>query len=170
MTGDSARAAVGTRTGDDNPAPGAPCHGERAVLLLMGCALLCAFLSLAFGALGAIYYIKPIAVGMQSLGLSLAQLRPLHTTFASAWIFLGAVSCVMRFLYQDSGEPTASERFRFRAQMICWGLAGLGALFTLPFGITRLPVSASILRNFQSPFSMFLCCSISFALTRRPGL
>lgn len=110
-------------------------YGERAVLLLMRCALTCALLSLAFGALAALYYVRPIAVWMQEVGLSLAQLRPLHTTFASAWIFLGAVTCVQRFLFLQ-GDPSAAERKRFAAQMVCWGTAGLAALVTLPFGIT----------------------------------
>ncbi len=118
------------------PANPAPSHGERAVLLLMGCALLCALLSVVFGAVGALTYIQPVAMRMQSVGLSLAQLRPLHTTFASSWIFLGAVACVVRFLYQESGEPSVAERRRFRVQMLLWGAAGLGALITLPLGIT----------------------------------
>jgi nitric oxide reductase subunit B len=109
----------------------------------MGCALLCALLSIGFGAFAALYYVRPLAVQMQSLGLSLVQLRPLHTTFASAWLFLGAVACVTHFLHQDTrsggGSPndeSSGERLRFRLQMSCWGVAGLGALVTLPFGIT----------------------------------
>jgi nitric oxide reductase subunit B len=111
-------------------------HGERAVLLLMGCAMACAVLSVLSGSLGALYAMEPVARGFLAVGVSLAELRPLHTSFASAWIYLGAVAAVTSFLYRDSGEPSDRERRRFRVQMVLWGLAGAGILLTVPFGIT----------------------------------
>ncbi|HED66335.1 MAG TPA: hypothetical protein ENJ09_12375 [Planctomycetes bacterium] len=109
---------------------------ERVVLLLMGCALTCVVLSVLVGALGALSYIPGISAHLVPLGLSLVQLRPLHTTFASAWIFLGVTAGVYRYLFDTFGEPSASDMRRFRAQMVLWGLAGLGILVTLPFGVT----------------------------------
>ncbi len=41
------------------------------------------------GLLAALYSVPSLAPAFQSLGLDLRQLRPIHTTFASAWIFLG---------------------------------------------------------------------------------
>ncbi len=105
-------------------------------MVLMASALACAVLSVLFGALGALYSLRPLARHFMAMGVSLVELRPLHTTFASAWIYLGAVACVTRFMYDEGGPPTSAERRRFRAQMICWGLAGLGVLATVPFGIT----------------------------------
>jgi len=116
--------------------PGEFRHGERALLVLMASALVCMLLSIVFGAFGALYYIPDLATAMAERGVSLVQLRPLHTTFASAWIFLGAVTCVLSFLYRDSGEPSDGDRRRFRVQMTCWGVAGLGVVVTLPLGIT----------------------------------
>ena len=109
--------------------------GERITLVLMACALVCMLLSVLVGGLGALYYLPPLAELAQGAGLSLVQLRPLHTTFASSWIFLGLTACVMYFLFEERG-PTPAEKLRTKVQLVCWGLAGLGALVTLPFGIT----------------------------------
>ncbi len=109
--------------------------GERITLVMIACAFVCLLISILVGALGALYYIPPIARGALSMGMSLAELRPLHTTFASSWIFMAVVACVMFFLFEETG-PTAAEKKRTKIQLVCWGLAGLGVLFTLPFGIT----------------------------------
>ena len=110
--------------------------GERMVLVTMICALACIVLSVLAGAVGALSYVPGVGTAMASAGISLVQLRPLHTTFASAWIYLGAVAGIYAYLQQTQGKFTVNERRRYRAHMICWGLAGLGALLTLPFGIT----------------------------------
>jgi len=111
-------------------------RGEKVVLVTMACALGCTLISILFGMLAALYYVPPIAAWMARRDLSLVQLRPLHTTFASAWIFLAAVACVYKFLDDRFGAPSAADMKRFRLQMVCWGTAGLGALVTLPFGVT----------------------------------
>lgn len=109
--------------------------GQRITLVVMACALTCLLLSILVGALGALYYLPPLARVAQGIGISLVELRPLHTTFASSWIFLGVTACVLYFLFEERG-PTAAEKKRTKLQLVCWGLAGLGALLTLPFGIT----------------------------------
>lgn len=111
-------------------------RGEKVVLVTMACALGCVLISLCCGVLAALYYVPRLAVWMAQRNLSLVQLRPLHTTFASAWIFLAAVACVYKFLGDRFGAPSAADMQRFRLQMVCWGMAGLGALVTLPLGIT----------------------------------
>jgi nitric oxide reductase subunit B len=110
-------------------------RGERITLVMIACALACLVLSVLVGALGALYYLPELAGVMRGMGISLVQVRPLHTTFASAWIYMGAVACISYFLFCTEG-PTATEMRRFKLQMILWGLAGLGVLVTLPFGIT----------------------------------
>ncbi len=110
-------------------------RGERMVLVLIASALGCVVLSLAFGALGALAYLPAASETLLKGGVSLAQLRPLHTTFASAWLFLAAAAGAYAYLNTEFGGPTAADTRRFRIQMILWGLAGLGAIFTLPFGI-----------------------------------
>jgi len=110
-------------------------RGERITLVMIACALACLLLSVLVGALGALYYLPELAQYMSAVGISLVQVRPLHTTFASAWIFLGAIACISYFLFERDG-PTASEMRRFKLQMTLWGLAGLATLVTLPLGIT----------------------------------
>lgn len=106
------------------------------LFVMMASAIMCMVLSIFMGALAVLFYLPSIASIMNRNGLSLLQLRPLHTTFASAWLFLGAATYAYKFLFDTFGEPTPADRMRFKIHMGCWGLAGLGALVTLPLGIT----------------------------------
>ncbi|MAF66980.1 MAG: hypothetical protein CMJ84_15155 [Planctomycetes bacterium] len=108
---------------------------QRITLTVMSCAFACLLLSILAGGLAALYYLPPLASLAQGFGISLVELRPLHTTFASSWIFLGVTACVLYFLFDTVG-PTPTEKLRLKAQLTCWGLAGLGALVTLSMGIT----------------------------------
>ena len=137
-------------------------RSEKMVLVMIASALACVLLSLISGALGALYYIPGVSARMVQHGVSLVQLRPLHTSFASAWLFLGAAACVYRFLFQAYGEPTRGDWLRFRFHMVVWGLAGLGILFTLPFGIT----SGREYLGFHPAFSLLIWIGwIAFAWT-----
>ncbi len=107
---------------------------ERMVLTTMACALACMAISIIVGAIGALSYVPVIGPAMAGRGLSLVQLRPLHTTFASAWIYLGCVAGMYAFLAHAFGAPSRRDRLRFRIHMVCWGVAGAGALITLLFG------------------------------------
>ena len=78
--------------------------GERITLVMIACAAGCILLSLLLGAFAALYYVPEFAVLMRKGGITLAQLRPMHTTFASAWIYLGAVTCVYAYLFHRFGE------------------------------------------------------------------
>ncbi len=111
-------------------------RGERMLIVLMASAFACVVLSLAFGALGALSYVPEVSASFVARGISLVQLRPLHTTFASSWIFLAATAGAYAFLLHEFGPLTAGDMRRFRIHMVLWGLAGLAAIFTLPFGIT----------------------------------
>ncbi len=125
---------------------------ERMILTVMACALACMVLSIAMGAVGVLFYLPAVGHAMADAGLSLVQLRPLHTTFASAWLYLGCVACIYAYLFQRYGEPDAGERRRFRIHMVCWGIAGLGALVTLALGIS----SGREYLGFHPVFSLFI--------------
>ncbi len=90
--------------------------------------------TLVAGLLSALYSIPALAPAFQSVGLDLRQLRPIHTVFASAWVFLGGVAVVHRYL-QDQAVPTPADRVRLRVQVGCWAIAGLGILGTLLIGV-----------------------------------
>ncbi len=109
---------------------------ERMQHALMASALICMVLSLLFGFLAALYYFPALSAHAVKHGISLVQLRPLHTSFASAWLFLGAVVPIHHFLASEFGPPSNADARRFRIQMVLWGIAGLGILISLPMGIT----------------------------------
>lgn len=135
--------ATATGDGDRLPATGAVwfpfehAHPARqlATLLFIRGGLIAIAITLAGGMLGALYSVPALAPTFQSLGMDLRQLRPVHTTFASAWIFLGGVAVVHRWLQDYGGVPTAGDRLRMRVQIMSWSLAGLGILVTLALGI-----------------------------------
>ena len=87
------------------------------------------------GLLGALYSVPSFASAFQSLGLDLRQLRPIHTTFASAWIFLGGVAVVHRYLQDHGGPITRGERWRLWIQVLSWAAAGAGILVTVLLGV-----------------------------------
>jgi nitric oxide reductase subunit B len=108
--------------------------GERMVLTTMACALGCMVISILVGAAGAISYVPVIGPVMADVGVSLAQLRPLHTTFASAWLYLGCVAGMYAYLVHAFGEPSRGDRLRYRVHMVCWGVAGIGVIVSLLLG------------------------------------
>jgi len=110
-------------------------RADRMVLVTMACALTCVALSVVMGAAAALFYVPVIGHEMANAGLTLVQLRPLHTTFASAWLYLGCVACVYAYLFHTFGPPDRGERLRYKIHMVCWGVAGLGALVTLLSGL-----------------------------------
>ncbi len=125
---------------------------ERMTLTVMACALACMFLSIAMGAVAVLSYLPAVGHAMAQKGLSLVQLRPLHTTFASAWLYLGCVACIYTYLFKRYGEPSRGERSRFIAHMVCWGIAGLGSFLTLLAGIG----SGREYLGFHPVFSLFI--------------
>jgi nitric oxide reductase subunit B len=135
---------------------------ERMILTVMASALVCMLISIAMGAVGVLSYLPEMGHVMADAGISLVQLRPLHTTFASAWLYLGCVACIYAYLFHRYGEPTEVERRRFRIHMVCWGIAGLGSLITLLFGIG----SGREYLGFHPIFALFIIAGwVCFLLT-----
>lgn len=113
---------------------GDPVRQFATILFIRG-GLIAIGVTLVGGMLGALYSIPSLAPAFQSLGLDLRQLRPIHTTFASAWIFLGGVAVVHRWLQDYGGTATRGDRIRMRVQVLCWAVAGAGILATLIVGV-----------------------------------
>lgn len=104
----------------------------RPLAVLILCALACNTIAIAFGALGTLTYseqFKSVA------GLTLQHLRPLHTTFAVAWIYLAAVAVVYFYLISQVSRPSRGFWLRLKCQLILWGVAGAGTLVTLCRGV-----------------------------------
>lgn len=110
--------------------------GRRyATLTLLRGALAALALTLAFGLLAALYTIPALAPAFHRSGVDLRQLRPLHDTFASCWIFLAGAAVVHHFLGRRAGPMTGGDRWRLRIQLVAWAVAGLGILVTLLFRV-----------------------------------
>ena len=68
------------------------CPSRRyATLTFMRGSVVALSIALLSGLLAALYYIPPVATLMMKIGLDFTALRPLHTTFAAVFIFLGGL-------------------------------------------------------------------------------
>ncbi len=89
---------------------------DRIVVLHLRLALLALGLALTFGAMSVLHYLPSASVALQSLGLGLPQLRPLHTTFAHTWIYAANIALIYSFLAlqrQDGLDDADRKRFVF---------------------------------------------------------
>ena len=115
-------------------AQGHPVRQFATIMFIRG-GLIAIAVTLIGGILAALYSVPALAPSFQSVGLDLRQLRPIHTAFASAWIFLGGVAVVHRWLQDHGGDVTWGDRWRLRVQVVSWAAAGIGILFTLSLGV-----------------------------------
>ena len=106
-----------------------------AVITFIRGGLVSVAVTLVAGLLAAFYSIPALAPFFQSLGIDLRQLRPVHTTFAAAWMFLGGQAVVHRYLMDCAGAITEGDRSRLKVQVWSWLAAGLGILVTLLLGV-----------------------------------
>ncbi len=104
---------------------------RRATMVFVRGAVVSLSVALAAGLLGVLYYIPSVARFMQGVGINLTSLRPIHTTFAAAFIFLAGIAVVHRYIEDIAGPMTKAEKLRTKAQVILWALAGLGIVLSL---------------------------------------
>jgi len=71
---------------------------------------------------------------LRSHGVTLQQLRPIHETFAFAWVFLGGIAVVYFYLHNSFGPLTRAARRRVGWQLTLWIGAGTGILISLAVG------------------------------------
>ena len=136
---------------------------DRIVALHLGLALLALGLAIVFGAMSVLHYLPSASVALQSLGLGLAQLRPLHTTFAHTWIYAANIALIYSFLaLQRPDGLDDADRKRFVFHTACWVVGGGGVLVTLLLGVT----SGREYLGFHPAFSaMFFLGWVVFAFT-----
>jgi len=143
---------------------------HRLILIQLRMALLCVVLAVLGGAAGVLHYLPELSPRLNEWGLGLAKLRPVHTSFASVWIFGAAVAVVYHFLSTSGGGLTRGDGIRFRVHTVCWLAAGVGILVTLLLGVT----SGREYLGFHPLFSILLLLgwvmfAISFLKRSLPG-
>ncbi len=106
-----------------------------ATLTFMRGAVVSIAITLLAGLLGSLYYIPSIAPKMQALGITFTTLRPVHTTFAVAFIFLAGLAVVHRYLEDVAGPMKGPEKLRLKIQLVSWAIAGIGILVSYAMGI-----------------------------------
>ncbi|MDO8467259.1 MAG: cbb3-type cytochrome c oxidase subunit I [bacterium] len=102
-----------------------------AVLVLM--AISACALALFSGVAAGLTY-TDLESAIRSIGLTLQHIRPIHESFAFAWVFLGGVAVVHAWLISTGGPLNPAERKRFAVMIGLWVVAGAGILVTLLAG------------------------------------
>jgi nitric oxide reductase subunit B len=106
-------------------------YAERS--LLRG-ALVSLSLVMLLGLGSAVYGLEAVYTVLEPLGLDQRAFRSIHTLFAAAWLVLGGLSVVFRWL-ASHGPMSGGDRNRVAAAMLLWAFSGAAALVTLPLGI-----------------------------------
>ena len=104
----------------------------RPLAGLILCAIACSSIAILIGVLGTLTYSEEFS---SIAGLTLQHLRPLHTTFATAWIYLAGVAVVYFYLIAQVPEPSRAFMARLKWQVALWILAGVGIFVTLCRGV-----------------------------------
>lgn len=125
---------------------------EKTCYVQIRMALVCILVAVAGGALGALHYVPSLSMALNDMGLTFPQLRPIHTAFASLWIFGGSVAIVYHFLCSHHGGLTRGDLLRFRVHTVCWLIAGTGIFVSLFMGIS----TGREYLGFHPVFSVFL--------------
>ena len=111
-------------------------------------ALACIIIAVLGGAVGALHYVPSFATTLNDMGLTFPKLRPIHTAFASLWIFGGSIAIVYHYLCSSHGGLTAGDLLRFRIHTVCWLVAGAGILVSLLLGLA--PVASTSASRWSS--------------------
>jgi hypothetical protein len=130
-----AEPAIATAPVASTPADSDPVWRYASITFARG-----AFASLAIvllaGLVSALYYVPSIQPLLQATGLDMRVLEPLHKTFAAAWVFLGGMAIVMRWMQDAAPAATRADRLRLRVSVASLLAAGIAIAVTIPLGIT----------------------------------
>lgn len=109
---------------------------QRTVGVQLRMALCCIVIAVLGGAAAALHYIPAASTWLNGAGLTMPQLRPIHTSFASLWIFGAAIAVVYHYLASHHGGLRPADLRRFRLHTFCWIAAGVGIVVSLLLGVT----------------------------------
>ena len=90
-------------------------------------ALICVLLTVFGGAMSALYYIPSVATALNEMGVRMTSMRPIHTAFASMWIFGASVAIAYHWMGSNHGGLTKADLLRFRIHTVCWSSPASGS-------------------------------------------
>ncbi|MFK7741432.1 MAG: cbb3-type cytochrome c oxidase subunit I [Planctomycetota bacterium] len=109
---------------------------EKTSSLQVRLALTCILVTVLGGAVGALHYVPTISTLLNEWGVTLPQMRPIHTSFASMWIFGASVAVVYHWLCTHHGGLTKGDLLRFRLHTVAWVVSGIGIFVSLFLGVS----------------------------------
>ncbi len=126
---------LGEATGGEAPQDRSHAEANRLILVQVRMAVACLLIAILGGMVGALHYVPSLSPALAEAGISLQKLRPIHTTFASVWIFGAAIAVMYHYLSRHHGGLTAGDRSRFWFHTACWMLSGIAILVTIGMGV-----------------------------------
>jgi len=129
--------------------PGPTRHLDWHILV----AFVAAAVTLLSGLVAALVYSRHEPV-LRSWGVTLQHLRPIHETYAFAWVFLGGVAVVYFYLHNNFGPLTRAAGRRVGWQLALWVVAGAGILISLVLG----QFSGREYLGYHPAFSLLILC------------
>ena len=81
---------------------------ERTSGVQVRMALTCILLTVFGGAMSALYYIPSVATALNEMGVQMTAMRPIHTAFASMWIFGASVAIAYHWMGANHGGLSLS--------------------------------------------------------------
>ncbi len=112
-----------------------PANNNFFVTVSLRMALVCVVMAILGGTLAALHYIQSFSPELAEAGFSLRKLRPLHTTFASVWIYGACVAVIYHYLSNSGDGLSEGDKRRFWFHTFCWLTAGVAVVITLGMGI-----------------------------------
>lgn len=108
----------------------------RVVRVQLQLALTCLVLALVGGAASVLHYLPSVSLWLNSQGLTMPRVRPVHTTFVTLWIYGAAVAVVYAWMAREGGGLQRGDLLRFRVHTGLWVAAGAGIFVTALLGIS----------------------------------
>ena len=90
---------------------------DRLILVQLRLAISCFLIAILAGFVAVAHYIPAFAPGMNEAGATLPKMRPMHTTFASLWIFGAAIAVIYHYLSRLGDGLSEGPRRRGRGRV-----------------------------------------------------